>query len=396
VADNDDDDCFATPAKGPMRGALARSLPAAVESSQQVGAGLTPKNAEPEGSKGVGCEGEFGTEVADDDRANLETNPVRTTEHEDAGTNQDAEMGESGASPDRPSTPPSPTPARWSTQTPRPVPVTPGKGSKKRALAVGTPRPARMVLPRRRQVGLPAHGWSSGAGLAEILAAMVAAEKRVEEKMEAKVAEAERKAEERHRQLLARMMEMEEQTRGDARVCIEDVRQRGHWEVAQWQQLGEGMEDIRKGIEEVGKRAAEGYKGRELASQAAALVATAVATASPPQQQATPQPRAAATPPSTQRGTADRQQRVPPPAPPPPPPAPMEGVVRTPCEADEIEEFLDKEGGSGRASSPLVTPRRWGRRSPARGPQGRRRYSPGEVKGKGRAEGWLWRPHVRS
>ena len=76
------------------------------------------------------------------------------------------------------STTPTPMTARWAT--PTGVPVTPSNGNKKRVLAASTLKPTRVVALLRRLPGIPAHGWSNGAGLAEILAAIVLAEKRIE------------------------------------------------------------------------------------------------------------------------------------------------------------------------------------------------------------------------
>jgi len=75
-------------------------------------------------------------------------------------------------------TTPTPMTARWAT--PTSVPVTPSNGNKKRVLAASTLKSTRAVPLPRRLPGIPAHGWSNGAGLAEILAAIVLAEKRIE------------------------------------------------------------------------------------------------------------------------------------------------------------------------------------------------------------------------
>ena len=92
--------------------------------------------------------------------------------------------------------------ARWATSTP--VPVTPSNGNKKRALAAGALGFTRAVPPQKRLAGIPAHGWSNGTGLAEILAAIVLAEKRMEardvqmeKRIEERAAEREEKAEDK-------------------------------------------------------------------------------------------------------------------------------------------------------------------------------------------------------
>ena len=147
-----DDFFFATPAKGPMRCALALSLSTAAEG----GMAQTPKNpkgGEEEGAR-LGSEGPGDRNVAEGDW------PPPAANHEE-------EMGEAVASPDRPATPPSPTPSRWGTQTPRPVPVTPEKGSKKRALAVGTRRPTQVTHPPRRATFVLSQTETCGTALVE-------------------------------------------------------------------------------------------------------------------------------------------------------------------------------------------------------------------------------------
>ena len=100
------------------------------------------------------------------------------------------------------STTPTPMPARWATLTT--VPVTPSNGNKKGVLAVSTLKSTRAVPQPRRLPGIPAHGWSNRAGLAEILAAIVLAEKRIEarevqmeKRIEERAAEREEKAEDK-------------------------------------------------------------------------------------------------------------------------------------------------------------------------------------------------------
>jgi hypothetical protein len=74
-----------------------------------------------------------------------------------------------------------PTPARWpGTPRPRPVPVTPTKGSKR--MAMGTPRPTRQYRPAARP--MPA-GFAAASALDQILAAIAGVERRMEEKVAA-------------------------------------------------------------------------------------------------------------------------------------------------------------------------------------------------------------------
>jgi len=166
----DDDNFLATTGKPSIRGALARSLSAAASSPQQVGSALTPNSAR-DSREGAGTEGgqelnRVGSkEAGGREEANLvwakEVASMSEDEMEDV-------LGPEG------STTATPMPVRWAT--PTPVPVTPSNGNKKRALAAGTPKSTRAVPPPRRLAGISAHGWSNGAGLAEILAAIVLAE----------------------------------------------------------------------------------------------------------------------------------------------------------------------------------------------------------------------------
>jgi len=159
--DSSRDDIFSEPNKQIMRGALAHSRSAAAGSPQQVGMAQTLKGAKDPGEE-VEEGGSKGAEGMD--MAMIERGREEAAMDWAGATNQEEEEGmESVAEPDRPATPPSPTPARWAT--PTPVPVTPTRGSKRRAVAVGTPRPQRAVLPPRRQVGIPSQGWTSGAAL---------------------------------------------------------------------------------------------------------------------------------------------------------------------------------------------------------------------------------------
>jgi len=256
------DELFAPAAKGTMRGALARSLSAAATSSpHQVGMALTLKNAkaaekvvEAEGSEGV-----LGMDVAAADGKGemvamdwAEEAPNQTEEEEGRGDVADL---------DRRATP-SPTPARWSTQTPRAVPATPSNGNKKRALAVGTPRPPRAVLPPRRQVGIPSQGWTSGAALGEVMASIAAAEAQLAYRMEERVAALEQKmmegmaalsedAEGRLRRSLADAEEREKRVTVKllATEGIEsELLQRAQCENGRWEELGERLRDRKREI----------------------------------------------------------------------------------------------------------------------------------------------------
>jgi len=262
-------------------------------------------------------------EVAERNVANEDWPPTRV--------NQDSDMTENVASPDRPETPPFPMPTRWGAQTPCPVPVTPGKGSKKRALAVGTPKPTRVTrLPPRRQTGVPSQGWTSGAALVEVMAAITVAEERMEEKAAEREARGEKAAAEREAQLAAQLTAREERIVEGINVSIGEVRQWGTWETEQWRELGEGMAEVRERIAGIGKKVEEeAQKSRRQAAMSAAM-----ASQPPPPPQ--PQQWTAAPPPSMQRAAAEKQRK----APPPPIPVEMEGVVATRDEPDDIEDFL--------------------------------------------------------
>jgi len=184
---HDEVNIFATPGKQAMRGALARSLSAAASSSpQQAGTALTPNSAkefsgggEMEGGRELrmaGSKEAGGMDVAPDDWA------------EEMATQSEDEM-EGVAAPDR-STTPTPSPARWGSVTPapseahgtpRPVPVTQTKGSKR--MAVGTPR---RVRPRTWTAARPMPtGFAAASALEQILAAIPGVERKMEEKVTA-------------------------------------------------------------------------------------------------------------------------------------------------------------------------------------------------------------------
>ena len=199
-----------------MRGALASAL-ATVAGG---GIDLMPKIAEEaEGEReGEGSKREEGKSMAEDD-----------------------EMDCTVASPDRPSMP-TPIPARLGTATP--VPVTPGNGNKMHAITVGMPRPSQGMLPaRKRAGGTPTQGWISGGALTEVLAAIVAAEKRMEEKAakrEEKAKECEmwagareKMAREQEEHLVAEMAAMEKKLQGTLKAMAEEAANRAHWEIGQ-------------------------------------------------------------------------------------------------------------------------------------------------------------------
>jgi len=171
---HDDDNFFATTRNQSMRGALACSLSAAASSPQQVGSDLTPNSAR-DSSEGAGTEGgqELNRVGSKEAGGREEANLVWAKE---VASMSEDEM-EDVVGPEGPTTP-TPMPARWAT--PTSVPVTPSNGNKKRVLAASTLKSTRAVPLPRRLPGIPAHGWSNGAGLAEILAAIVLAEKRIE------------------------------------------------------------------------------------------------------------------------------------------------------------------------------------------------------------------------
>jgi len=348
---SDDDNFFATTGKQSMRAALARSLSAAASSPQQVESALTPNSAS-DSSEGAGTGGgqelnRVGSkEAGGREEANLvwakEVASMSEDEMEDV-------VGPGG------STTPTPMPARWAT--PTPVPVTPSNGNKKRALAAGALGFTRAVPPPRRLAGIPAYGWSNGVGLAEILAAIVLAEKRMEardvqmeKRIEERAAEREEKAEVRERWAGVREKMAQEReacltervgaiekrlVEGLATLSV-DMGTKAQRDQAQWESLGREMEGCRKEIAEVGRQA-------KLAAVAAAIETPALPLQR--QHELRRQPldprrekrRADTLPLSIRRAAAERQQKA-------LPPAEMKGVVMTRIEVEDIEEFSDMEG----------------------------------------------------
>jgi len=175
---------FDSPGKTSMRGALTRSLSAAAASSSpQEGGTAQTLNLAKEGGKGAGREGSKGSGVGE--RKGAEGMDVAAVDWAEEMANQSkAEMG-GMEDPDR-STTLTPTPARWGSGTPvtsmpRPVPVTPTKGSKR--MAVGTPRRA---WPRTWAAARPMPaGFAAASALEQILVAIAEAERRMEEKVTA-------------------------------------------------------------------------------------------------------------------------------------------------------------------------------------------------------------------
>jgi len=320
---NRDEDVFNMPAKGPVRGALVSAL-ATVAGG---GIDLMPKIAEEaEGEReGEGSKREEGMSMAEDD-----------------------EMDCTVASPDRPSMP-TPIPARLGT--PTSVLVTPGKGNKMRAITVGTPRPSQGMLPARKRVGgTPTQGWISRGALTEVLAAIVVAKKRMEEKAVKREEKAEERemwagarekmAREQEEHLVAGMAVMEKKLQGTLKAMVEEAANRAHWEIGQWKGLEEGMEAIRVSIAEVGGRVeAEGKVAATWDRAGAPAVATAV-TAPPAaprhrkqQQKAwvTAKPRLVTT--LSHRAAESEATEG------------MQGVVLTEKrQVEESEEFSDMEG----------------------------------------------------
>jgi len=348
---HDNDNFFATAGKHSMRGVLVRSLSVAASSPQQLGSALTP-NSGSDSSEGAGREGgqelnRVGSkEVGGREEANLVWAKEVASMSEDEM--EDMVCPEGSATP-------TPMPARWAI--PTPVPVTPSNGNKKRVLAAGTSKSTRVLPPPRRLAGIPAHGWSNGARLAEMLAAIVLPEKRIEarevgmeKRMEERAAEREEKAEERERwagvrekmgrereaRLTERVEAMGKKLAEGLTALSRDMGTKAQWDQAQWESLGREMERCRKEIAEVGRQ-----------TKLAAVV-VAIETPALPLQRKQEQRRQPAEPRweerradtlalSTQQAVAERQQKA-------LPPAEMEGVVMTKIEVEEMEEFSDMEG----------------------------------------------------
>jgi len=288
---------FDSPRKTPMRGALAHSLSAAATSSSpQEGGTAQTLNLAKEGGEGVGMEGSKGSGMGE--RKVAEEMDVVVFDWADEMANQSkAEMG-GVEHPDRSNTP-THTPARWgsgSAKAPRPVPVTPTKGSKRRA--VGTPRCTR---PRTWAAArlMPA-GFAAASALEQILAAITGAERRMEENLSALEArmmegrEARAAGEnEREERVAARLLADAEER--EKRLAVKllaldaietELIQKGQWEMKQWEDLARVLEARRREIRELwqavdslaSEMAREGRAPQE--GPGAAVIAGAVALAS--------------------------------------------------------------------------------------------------------------------
>jgi len=159
-----------------------------------------------------------------------------------------------------------PTPARWESGTPapsapRPVPVTPTKGSKR--MAVGTPRRARPCAWAAAR--LMTAGFAAAAALEQILAPITGAEQRMEEKvsaLEAWMAEGReaQAADENERKVRAatRLLadaEEKEKRRSVKLLAIDaietELTQKWQWEMKQWEDLARVLEARRRDIREI-------------------------------------------------------------------------------------------------------------------------------------------------
>jgi len=255
---------FDLPGKTPMRGALARSVSAvAASSSPQQGGMAQTLNLAKEGEEGLGMEGSKGSGVGECKGA--EGMDVAVVDWaEQMANHSDAVMG--GVEDPDSSTILTPTPARWgsgtrASSTPRPVPVTPTKGSKR--MAVGTPRRAR---PRTWAATRPMPaGFVAALALKQILAAIDGAERKMEEKvamLEARMMEGmgARVGDENEREVRApaRLLadgEEREKRLAEKLLAIDaietELTQKGQWELKQWEDLARVLEARIKDIQEV-------------------------------------------------------------------------------------------------------------------------------------------------
>jgi len=235
---------FDTPGKTPMRGALAHSLSAATSSPQQVGTAETMYSAKGSGEEVV----MEGSKVLEGSKG-VEGMDVAADEWVEEVANQSEDEMEGVTGPDG-STTPTPTPVLW--PVPTPVLVTPSRGSKRMAMAMGMPRPDRHSRP---------------TALAQILTVIARVERKVESverKMEARVqaldsfmmegitavvADADAQAiaimadaEERERRLATELLSV--------RAIETGMLERVTWEMEQWGKLSDIMglrrEDIRE------------------------------------------------------------------------------------------------------------------------------------------------------
>jgi len=258
----DEDNIFATPAKQAIRGALARSLLAAASSSpQQVRTALTPNSAK-EFREGMEIEG--GRElrmVGSKEAGGIDVAPDEWVE--EMATQREDEI-EGVVDPDR-STTPTPTPARWGSITPapsvahgmpRPVPVTPTKGSKR--MAVGT---LRRVSPCTWPAVRP---MPAGVAAAFVLEQILAAIAGVERKMEKKVTALEAwmmeemgvlAADENEKEVRAPARLLADVEERELRLAVKlftmdtiemELTQKGQWELKQWEDLARVLVEARR------------------------------------------------------------------------------------------------------------------------------------------------------
>jgi len=318
---------FDSPGKMPIRGALARSLSAAAASSSPQEGGMAQTlNLAKEGGEGAGMEGSKGSGVGE--RMGAEGMDVAAVDWAEEMANQsEAEMG-GVEDPDR-STTLTPTPARWGSATPaasmpRPVAVTPTKGSKR--MAVGTPRRAR---PRTWAAAWPMPaGFAAASALEQILVAIAGAERRMEEKvtaLEAQMMEGmgARGANENEREVRAAARLLAHAEEREKRLALKllaidaietELTQKGQWELKQWDDLARVQEARRRAIREVrqavdslaSEMAREGRAHQEGPGAAGTVGAVALT-----------------------KGGATQ---------------PMEGVVATTVTVEEVEQGDDMEG----------------------------------------------------
>jgi len=255
---------FDSPGKSPMREALTRSLSAAAASSSpQDGGTAQTLNLAKEGGEGAGMEGSKGSGVGE--RKGAEGMDVVAVDWAEEMANQsEAEMG-GVEDPDRSATQ-TPTPARWGSGTPaasmpRPVVVTPTKGSKR--MAVGTPSGA---WPRTWAAARPMPaGFAAASALEQILVAIARAEQRMEEKvtaLEVRMMEGmgARGADENDREVRAAARLLADAEESEKRLAVKllaldaietELTQKGQWELKQWKVLARVLDARGRDIWEV-------------------------------------------------------------------------------------------------------------------------------------------------
>jgi len=318
---------FNSPGKTPMRGALARLLSTvAASSSPQQGRPAQTLNLAKEGGEGLGMEGSKGSGVGE--RKGAEGMDVAVVDWAEEMANQSAAEMRGMEDPDRLTTP-TPTPARWgsgtpTSSTPRPVPVTPIKGSKR--MAVGTPRRARSRTWAAARP-IPA-GFAAASALEQILAAIAGVERKMEEKvtaLEARVMEGmgawvanenEREvrvatrlladAEEREKRLAVKLLALD--------AIKMELTQKSQRKLKQWEYLTRVLEtrrrdirEVRQAVDSLASEMAQEGRAHQEGPGAVEIVGTAAPT----------------------KGGATQ---------------PMEGVVATAATEEEVEQGDDTEG----------------------------------------------------